>query len=614
MLRMRLRVPIRYVTVFGVTALVALAVGLVFYFGFASATKNTRLLMSDQATGLINSMERDIALWLRPVQQQASWISDHISTQAQYLSNLESLDEFMLGTLAATSQVAGITIVKTDGTSRRWTRASGIAVTEDWSSRPEIIGWIADGKVRKESAWIEPFFTDTIGKTVLLHDLPVRAPDGTLLAMLGQIVPIEELSSHVARQSPRAGMTPFILYGKDRVLAHPQLAKESLHTDTSPVKPLMALNELDDAVLNRIWSPDEMEPFFLNTENQIQTSGAFIKEHKRFFIYLYQFMESYGPTPWIIGAHLNTDIYGGAESARLMRALFGSILVLLAAVAGAIFLGRYITRPITEIAAATHLVEANQLAQVPALPPSRMQELDDAARSFNQMIVDLRERTLIRQTLGQFVPEEVARTLLSEGGSLPSRTAHATLLCSDVENFTRLTESLGAAKVVDVLNAYFSAMVDIVERHQGVVTQFHGDATLATFNIPIDNPDHARCAILAASEMLAAVKLQQFAGHYLNVRIGIDTGPVVAGAVGAAGRLNYTVYGNSVNLAARLEQLNKELGTHLLVSENTAKLSDGAIDLQAAGETSIRGQAKKIKIYKFESDTGAAGKTSGLAV
>ena len=593
---MSFRIPIRFITVFGVTALVALAVGIVFYLGLASATQNTRMLMSDQAEGLVNAMEREIDLWLSPIDQQAHWIAGHVATNAEHVNDLENLDSFMLGVLAATKQVAGVALIRPDAVVRRWRRIDGMAITEDWSSRPGIRSWIDSGRDRTEPSWIEPFFTDTIDKTILLHELPIQGKDGQLLAMLAQIVPIEELSRHIAELSPREGMTPFILYGSDHVLAHPSLVQEAIDTDKTG-SPLTPLGELDDVVLRRIWSPDEEELFFLTSKNQLHTSGAFIQSKKRFFIFLYRYIEKYGPEPWIIGAHLNTETYGGAEGDRLMRSLLGGLAVLLAAVVGAFFLGRYITRPVTAIAQAARQVEANELDDVAALPPSHMRELDDAARSFNQMVVDLRERALIRQTLGQFVPEEVARSLLSDGGSLKTQNAVATLLYSDIEDFTRLTESEGSTRVVAILNAYFSEMVDILERHQGVVTQFHGDAILATFNVPIENSQHARNAILAASEMLACVDTRTFADHRLRIRIGTDTGPVVAGAVGAAGRLSYTVYGNSVNLAARLEVLNKDYGTRLLISENTARLAGDVIPLHPVGDVQIRGQARSIRTF-----------------
>ncbi len=593
---MRMRVPLRYITVFGVSALIALAVGIVFFLGFFSATKNTRELMNDQANGLISSMQRDIALWMKPVNSQAIWVAEHVADNSHAVSNLEQFDAFMQGALAATTQVAGIALVSPEALIRRWTRSTGEVITEDWSDRQEIKWWIDGAKQRRGPSWVEPFFTDTIDKTILLHDLPIYAANGEFLAILAQIVPIEELSNHVVDLSPREGMTPFILHGEDHVLAHPLLTKAA-DSENTIATPLPLLTDIDDEILKRIWSPDDEDLFFLNDYDNIETSGVFIEEHERYFIYLYRRIKDYGSVPWIIGAHLNTDIYGGAESKRLVQALVGSIAVLLAAIVGAIALGRYITRPITEIAEAARLVEANKLTEVQALKPSRMSELDDAARSFNQMLVDLRERTLIRQTLGQFVPETVARTLLSEGGSLESQNAQATLLYSDIEGFTSLTENLGAAKMVSVLNAYFSAMVEILERYEGVVTQFHGDAILATFNVPIENTEHAMNAIMAASEMIETVNAQQFCGQALNVRIGIDSGPVVAGAVGAAGRLSYTIYGNPVNLAARLEGMNKEFSTSMLVSENTEKLAGPSANLRPVGQTSIRGQAETIKIF-----------------
>ncbi len=601
---MSIRIPIRFITVFGVTALVALAVGIVFLLGLVSATQNTRLLMSDQAQTLVSAMERDIALWLRPVQQQANWIAEHVADNAGELASLENFDQFMLGALAATDQVAGVALLTPDFQVRRWQRDKSEAVSENWSARPGILTWFDSGRNRSEPSWVEPFFTDTIGKTILLHDLPIRDSEGQLLAMLAQIVPIEELSRHVAELAPREGMTPFVLYGQDRVLAHPSLVEEQSDIESSEA-PLLRLDELDDDVLKRIWSPDEKELFFLTNDNVLHTSGAFIKAHKRFYIYLYRSIEAYGPTPWIIGAYLNTETYGGAEGERLMRSLLVGLAVLLIAVIGAFFLGRYITRPVTAIAMAARQVEANELDDIPALPGSRMRELDDAARSFNQMVVDLRERTLIRQTLGQFVPEEVARNLLSDGGCLQTENATATLLYSDIEGFTQLTETLGSTRVVAILNAYFSDMVTILERHLGVVTQFHGDAILATFNVPIDNPDHARSAILAASEMLDSVHTTVYAEHCLRIRIGIDTGPVVAGAVGAAGRLSYTVYGNSVNLASRLEVLNKQFGTQLLISENTARLAGDVIPLRLVGDVPIRGQARSIKAFTPEREQAA---------
>ena len=225
-----------------------------------------------------------------------------------------------------------------------------------------------------------------------------------------------------------------------------------------------------------------------------------------------------------------------------------------------------------------------------------MAELDDANRSFNRMVAGLKESVLVRETLGRFVPTDVARTLLTEGGELSPRQSEATVLFCDLEGFTALTETLGPDGIVELLNEYFEVMVGILERYRGVVTQFQGDAILATFNVPVPDRAHAANALRAAIEMQCAAKRRTFAGQRVANRVGINTGRVVAGAVGAKGRLSYTVHGDAVNLAARLEALNKELGTRILVSEATAAQVEG-FDLRPMGEVRVRGQTAPVAVY-----------------
>jgi len=138
--------------------------------------------------------------------------------------------------------------------------------------------------------------------------------------------------------------------------------------------------------------------------------------------------------------------------------------------------------------------------------------------------------------------------------------------------------------------------VAIVERHQGVVTQFQGDAILAVFNLPIAARDHGANALRAALEIVRAADAQTFAGVRARNRVGLSTGRVVAGAVGSAGRLSYTVHGNAVNLAARLEQLNKEYGTRILLSEKTAERCPG-FALRKVADARIRGYGEPLALY-----------------
>jgi len=207
-----------------------------------------------------------------------------------------------------------------------------------------------------------------------------------------------------------------------------------------------------------------------------------------------------------------------------------------------------------------------------------------------------RSTALVAQIFGRFVPEAVATSMIEDKGAPDPVERQATVLYTDITGFTQLTEAKGPRTTVDILNAYFDAATEIIGRHNGVVTQFHGDAILAIFNVPLEDKDHAQSAFNAATELLAAVRQDSFAGERLQIRIGVNSGPLIAGNVGGGGRQSYTVYGDTVNLAARLEALNKEHGTALLVSHSTATLLTRA-DLKKIGETEIRGLSEPVDIY-----------------
>jgi class 3 adenylate cyclase len=289
--------------------------------------------------------------------------------------------------------------------------------------------------------------------------------------------------------------------------------------------------------------------------------------------------------------------HGGKEVARMLRALGGGIAVLVVAVVVATIVGLRISQRIKALSSAARAVQSGHLEAVPQLQGSGIREIDDAARSFGQMIDGLRERNMIRETLGRFVPEQIAHALLDEGGQLEPSETEATLLFCDIEGFTRLTETLGPRGIVEVLNAFFSEMVRILEKHGGVVTQFQGDAILATFNVPIPDRAHAANALHAALEMQSKTEAGGFGGRPLRIRIGVNTGPVVAGAVGAEGRLSYTVHGDAVNLAARLESMNKAFGTRILASEQVIARTHGFVARQVE-ETPVRGQSHPVRIYE----------------
>ncbi len=176
----------------------------------------------------------------------------------------------------------------------------------------------------------------------------------------------------------------------------------------------------------------------------------------------------------------------------------------------------------------------------------------------------------------------------------------ATVLFADLADFTAIAEKQAPAEVVAMLNGYFDAVAEAIARHGGVITQFQGDAVLATFNVPVEDPDHARQGVAAALDILGTIAGRRFNGQSLGVRIGVNTGDIVAGSVGSAGRRNYTVHGDAVNLAARLQALNKEHGTRLLVTDTTMQAAGDGFAYQPIGDTQVRGRDRSVSLFTVD--------------
>ncbi|MDH3631909.1 MAG: adenylate/guanylate cyclase domain-containing protein [Gammaproteobacteria bacterium] len=209
--------------------------------------------------------------------------------------------------------------------------------------------------------------------------------------------------------------------------------------------------------------------------------------------------------------------------------------------------------------------------------------------------------------LSRFVPEEVAQKVIqSEEGAITGKgeVSECTILFTDIEGFTAISETLTPEELIEALNRYFSLIAGPISQFGGVISQFQGDAVLATFNVPKADVNHASNAVRAALEIQAMLDGVEFGeGISFNTRIGINTGSVVGGLVGSGDRVGYTVHGDNVNLTARLEQLNKDYGTRIIVSDSTlAEIPSNMFEFQELGEVQVRGLNRPIRIYTVTQD------------
>ena len=225
-------------------------------------------------------------------------------------------------------------------------------------------------------------------------------------------------------------------------------------------------------------------------------------------------------------------------------------------------------------------------------------------RARNLLIESVIEGSAARD-LSRFVPEEVAQKVIrSEEGAITGKgeVNECTILFTDIEGFTAISEALSPEQLIDALNQYFSMIAEPIARYGGVISQFQGDAVLATFNVPKPDDDHAANALRAALEIQAVLKGVTFGEDIsFNTRVGINTGPVVGGLVGSGDRVGYTVHGHNVNLTARLEQLNKDYGTRIIVADSTlAQVPEGLFEFRELGEVSVRGLNRPVRIYTVD--------------
>ncbi|HTR49295.1 MAG TPA: adenylate/guanylate cyclase domain-containing protein [Kofleriaceae bacterium] len=230
-------------------------------------------------------------------------------------------------------------------------------------------------------------------------------------------------------------------------------------------------------------------------------------------------------------------------------------------------------------------------------------ELEDLATGFNAMVDGLQERDKLRSTMGKYMTEELVKHVLAGAVELGGKTLEVTILFCDLRDFTSLSEKRSAHEIVEILNEYFTEMVDCVMGEGGVVDKYIGDNIMAVFGAPVSRGDDAARAVRAAVHMREALaklnaRFEQLGRPKLRFGIGLHTGEVVAGNIGSAKRMEYTVIGDAVNLASRLESKTKELGTDLLISDATYEKAKGVIDGEAAGEIKVKGREQAVQIYK----------------
>lgn len=226
---------------------------------------------------------------------------------------------------------------------------------------------------------------------------------------------------------------------------------------------------------------------------------------------------------------------------------------------------------------------------------------------FFQYIRSLKQRRFLRTAFSTYLAPQVVKQILNNPGKLTlgGEELEATIFFLDIKGFTSMSEKLTPKELLEVVNRILGDFSEIILEHEGMIDKFIGDCIMASWGMPLPQEDHANRAVKAACQMLEllpTIKEREIknTGTEVSFRIGISTGSVIAGNVGGGQRFNYTALGNDVNLAARLESLNKYYGTNVLISESTAqRLNESGVYSRKLDKVRVVGQKKSVMIYEI---------------
>ncbi|MCS6983859.1 MAG: HAMP domain-containing protein [Leptospiraceae bacterium] len=291
--------------------------------------------------------------------------------------------------------------------------------------------------------------------------------------------------------------------------------------------------------------------------------------------------------------------FEGVRIAR-WRSLLVALFIITLSVLFVYYFARTLSVPIKDLAHAAQEIRHGNY-DIPIEVKSK-DEIGELSQAFLEMKVGLAEREKLKGALNKFVNPEIARMVLQRDLSLGGEIREVSVLFSDIRSFTALTEHMDPRLVVDFLNEYLSIMVNIIHRRSGFVDKFIGDAIMAVWGAPISYGNDAKNAVLCALEMREALlhlneKRKAVELPPISIGIGIASGKVLAGQIGSQDRLEYTVVGDTVNLASRLQSLNKAFGSDILISKSTYELVHDFFRTQPLEKILIRGKSEPQHIY-----------------
>jgi adenylate cyclase len=478
--------------------------------------------------------------------------------------------------------------------SRDW-RLLGEPTTGDYD--PRVRPWYKQASASESGQWVEPFLFATTGVPGFMYVKAQRDASGNVLGVWAVEHEVSHLSQFLSKVEVGKRGQVYVVTNSGLVVGHP--GGLTTREDAEGTPAVAVAQDHADGMLATAWAG------LAKTEDPAHasfTTGPYL-------VMAQQFPPETSIDWQVLVVVPEDDFFSDVRSQAIVTLVVGTIAAILAALLGALFASR-VSGNLRRIAG-----QLDRIGQFD-LDSSGPEVRDSVVREVNEMrdTADRMKNSL--RSFGKFVPKDVVRELLLSGAEaeLGGKRAELTVLFSDIVGFTTVAESLDPDTLVELLGEYLELMSNAIREQGGTVDKYIGDAIMAFWGAPRLMEDHALGACRAALEMqrkldILNARWAERGTPEFATRIGINTGNVVVGNIGSPDRLNYTVMGDPVNLASRLEALAKLYGARILVGEETALLVADSMNLRKLDWVAVKGKEKAVAIYELlENDAGETTK------
>jgi adenylate cyclase len=588
--------PLMPTLMLGIGSLVLLAVGSALSVQWITG----RAIILDFASRLIarslDTTELDLRQHLDAAVNQASFIAESIKT-GRFEFTDPALEDFVAGTIAAAPQIGAVILTSGNSKALRLVRGASatsyqldrLNVTED----PQLLDIANETRAQANSYWGKPVYRETSNETFLNYRVPIRK-ENVFLGSLAIAISTEALSIVTKKLSEPPNRLSFMLYGRDRLLAHPSMTGAT--RGRSRETPLPTLAAFDDPVIKHLPDLPRLEEDGITLPDARQTSV----EAKRYFIFTRD-VAGYGAVPIVVGEY----VLASAVDAPLIIfywAIIGVLGLLAISLIAAALMAGAIAGPIRRVTRGAVVIGALDFDKVAPLQPGYFRETNDLARSFNSMLDGLK-------AFGRYVPLSLVTRLVKEGRvGTGSEERKLAIMFTDIVGFTSTCENMPAAGVAEFLNQHLTLISGCIERENGTIDKYIGDAVMAFWGAPnqVENPAECACrSAIAVQKAISADNSQRAARGLkpIRVRIGIHLGPVIVGDIGAPNRINYTIVGDAVNAAQRLESLGKTIDPEaeaiVLISREVFEELPAGFQVVDRGAQLLKGKHEALGVYQL---------------